>query len=251
MSLEKAINKTISYAHNFGSQINEKEILERLISNKIYPETEITKLLKKTKLTNKINPWRKDKLDKAIKLGIFLKKYFKDILFLGVSGSVASGHPKKDDDIDIVIITKNNKLWLTRFKLRIIVFLKKIPHRRYGQIERKNDFCFNLWLDEKGLSLPIKKQTLQSATDLIMLIPIFNKNKVYEMLVLDNDWVKKYLATGYTRLSVGQSVRLSEKEDNNFLDILINKLFFWPQYWYMKKKITSEEISYHQAFFYK
>jgi len=251
MSLDKAIKKTINYAQKFGSNITEREIVERLISNQIYSENEILKSLKEMNLTDKINPWKKDKLNKTMNLGKILNKYFDDILFLGISGSVSTGHPKKNDDIDLVIITKKNKLWITRFWLRIMVFLKKIPHRKYGQLENKDEFCFNFWLDEENLLLPKKRQTLQSATDLIMMIPIFNKNKVYEKLILKNDWVKKYLATGYSQKVSSIKYLVSSIKTTNILNQLINPLFFWPQYWYMKKKITSEEISYHQAFFYK
>lgn len=252
MSLEIAIKKTINYADKFGSKITEKEITERLISNKIYPDKEINNLSKKEKLGNIINPWKLDKLLKAKDLGKLLKNNFNNILFLGVSGSVASGHPKENDDIDLVLITKRNKLWLTRFWLRISIFLNKIPHRKYGQKEMKDDFCFNLWLDEDGLKLPINKQTLQSANDLIMMIPIFNKQGIYEKLLLENDWVKKYLATGFYRKT--KDIRIKKKDlriRQNIIKEIINKLFFWPQYWYMKKRMTSEKINYHQAFFYK
>jgi len=252
MTLKKAIQQTVDYAKSFNSEISQQEIIERLISDKIYSEAEIKKNIEKDLLTTKINPWKKNKILKAKKLTMFLKKSFSNILFLGISGSVASGHPKKDDDIDLIIVTKKDKLWLTRFKLRMIIFLKRIPHRKYGQKEIKDEFCFNLWLDEDALKLPKERQTLQSATDLIMIIPIFNKNNTYQKLVLQNDWVKKYLATGYSRLVNKSSiVDRRKKEKNGCLSNIINKLFFWPQYWYMREKITVEMVNLHQAFFYK
>lgn len=252
MSLKEAIKKTIDYAKNFNSEISQQEIIERLISNKVYPEVKIKKNIKKSLLVTKINPWKKDKILKTKKLELILKKRFKDILFLGISGSVASGHPKENDDIDLVIITKKNKLWSTRFWLRIFIFLNKIPHRKYGQKEMKDDFCFNFWLDEDNLVLPKERQTLQSATDLIMVIPILNKRKIYEEFLSKNNWVKKYLATGFYKKT--KDIRFRKKDfkiKQNKTDEMINKFFFWPQYWYMRKKITVEMINLHQAFFYK
>ncbi len=252
MTLKKAIQQTIDYAKSFDSEISQQEIVERLISDKIYSEIEIRKNIKKDLLTTKTNVWKEKKVLKAKKIGLFLKKQFKNILFLGISGSVASGHPKKNDDIDLILITKKNRLWITRFFLRINIFLNKIPHRKYGQKETKDDFCFNLWLDEKALKLPKERQTLQSATDLIMIIPIINKQNTYEKFILQNDWVKKYLATGYSRLVNRSSIiDCRKKEKNNYFNEMINKLFFWPQYWYMRKKITVEMVNLHQAFFYK
>lgn len=252
MSLKKAIQKTIDYAKNFSSGINQQEIIERLISNKIYSREEIKKNINVNSLIKVSNQWKKNKILKAKSLADYLRKHFREIFFLGISGSVASGHPKKNDDIDLIIITKQNKLWLTRFKLRIFIFLNKIPHRRYGQKEIKDEFCFNLWLDEKALKLPRKKQTLQSATDLIMLIPLINKHHIYEQFLLENDWSKKYLATGYYQKT--KNITLKKKElkiKQNYSDELLNKIFFWPQYWYMRKKITLEVINLHQAFFHK
>lgn len=252
MSLKKAIKKTIDYANKFGSEINSKEIIDRLISKNIYSEKEIKKYIPKEFSKNRINLWKRNKLLKAKELSIFLKKSFPNILFLGISGSVASGHPKENDDIDLIIITKKNKLWLTRFKLRIIIFLKRIPHRKYKQKEIKDEFCFNLWLGEDGLKLPKEKQTLQSATDLLMTIPLFDRQNIYQKLLLKNDWAKKYLATGFYRKT--KDIRFRKKDlriRQNKMDEMINKLFFWPQYWYMRKKITEEIVNFHQAFFHK
>lgn len=250
MSLKGAIKKTIDYANKFGSEITSKEIIDRLISKNIYSEKEINKYIPKEFFKNKTNLWKINKLLKAKKLAIFLKKRFSNILFLGISGSVASGHPKENDDIDLVVIAKKNKMWLTRFKLRTTIFLRKIPHRKYGEKEIKDEFCFNLWLDEGGLKLPKEKQTLQSATDLLMIIPLFDRQNIYQKLLLKNDWVKKYLATGYSK-KVDRSLMIDDRNKNKFLDEIINKLFFWPQYWYMRKKITQEIVNFNQAFFHK
>lgn len=254
MSLEKAIKETIDYAAKFKSQINEEEIYQRLISDKIYSKKEFKNALKKfeVKSLNK-NKWKFEKEKKAKFFGKLVEKNFKDILLIGISGSVASGHPKKNDDIDLIIITKANKLWITRLKLRWKIFCKKIPHRKYNQKEKQNEFCFNLWLDDLNLKLPKERQNLQSAMDLIMMTPIFYKKMIYQKFILDNKWAAKYVATGYNQKISNFQHLIFKKKNNrtNKLDEIINKLFFWPQYWYMKKKMTNEKINYHQAFFYK
>ena len=251
MELLKAIKKTIGYAKNFDCSINREQICQRLISKKVYKLEEIRKELKNFKKNNNKNKWLTIKEKKAKDLSKLIKNKFKDILFLGVSGSVAAEYPKEDDDIDMMLITRKNKLWLTRFKLRWFIFINKIPHRKYNQKENKDEFCFNLWLDEANLKLPQNRQNLRSAVDLILLKPLINKQKTYEKFILANDWAKKYVATGYSRKISNFQFLISNKNKSNYLDQLINKLFFWPQYWYMKKKITNEKINYYQAFFHK
>ena len=251
MGLKEDIQRTIGYAKKFGCPINEKEICERLISKKIYDLKEIKKELKNFKIDNNKNKWVKIKIKKAQDLAKLLGESFKNIKMIGITGSVAAGYPKKNDDIDLMIITKKNKLWITRFKLRWFIFMNKIPHRKYDQKENKDEFCFNFWLDNNNLLLPKKRQNLRSAMDLILMKPILNQENTYERFILKNKWAEKYLATGYDRKISNFQFLISNENKDNYLDEIINKLFFWPQYWYMKRKITNEKIDYHQAFFYK
>lgn len=254
MKLESAVKKTINYATSFGSYINKKEIGQRLISKKNFSEKEILDLVKKNGWKDKKNKWYRTKMEKAIKLAEEIRKSFKDILFLGVSGSVASQHPKENDDIDIFIITKANKLWKNRLTLRWWIFKNRIPHRKWAKEEENNQFCFNLWLDELGLQIEDKKQTLKNGIDLILLKPIINKNQIYERFLVKNNWAKKWVATGYARLVDRSSIvdrRYKKNKKSNFLDKITNYLYFWPQYWYMKRKIREEEVGLHQAFFHR
>jgi len=250
MSLELAVKRTIGYAKNFKSHINNVEIQKRLISKKIYPENLIKKEVLKLDWNNKKNKWKKSKITKAKELASLIENKFKDIIFLGISGSVAAGHPKQNDDIDLLIITRSNTLWKNRFFLRWWIYKNKIPHRKFGQKEIKDQFCFNLWLDEGYLKIPKNRQNLKNAIDLILLKPLINKNNSYEKLLLKNNWAKKYVATPYVRLSDGRLVSLSDKiEESNFLKKINNMMYFWPQYWYMRKKFSGEKVSLYQAFF--
>jgi hypothetical protein len=249
MKVDLAIKRTIEYAWGFDSYLNREEINQRLLSKKVFSNKVINKLTINVK--NKSDKNYTEKFEKAKKIAKRIEKKFKNVLFLGVSGSVASGHPKKNSDIDFLVITKNNKLWGTRLFLRWWIFKNKIPHRKYEEEEKENQFCFNLWLDETSLLLPNDKHNLRNAVDLVLLKPLINKNKTYEKFILVNNWAKKWVATPYTRLSVNQPVSFSDKTKNKFWDKFMNKMYFWPQYWYMKRKIKNEKIDFHEAFFHE
>ncbi len=174
-------------------------------------------------------------------------------MFLGVSGSVAAGHPKKEDDIDMLIITKADTLWQNRFFLRWWIYKNKIPHRKYNKGELGNQFCFNLWLDENNLQIPRNRQNLKNAIDLLLLKPLINKKNTYEKFIINNDWARKFVATGY-ELKIKKCLISNVKKNkvnNNLLQKIINWLYFWPQYWYMKPKIYNEKIGLNQAFFHR
>ncbi len=252
MGLKLAIKKTIKYANSFGSHINVSEIRKRLISKNVYPKKLIDKEISKLNWNNKFNKWEKIKIVKAKKLATLINKKFNDILFLGVSGSVATGHPKKNDDIDLLVITKSDSLWKNRFFLRWWIYKNNIPHRKFGQTESRDQFCFNLWLDENYLEIPKGRQNLNSATDLILLKPLINRNNTYEKLLLANGWAAKFVATPYVSKTNDLRFKIQDSRirQNNF-DKVINYLYFWPQYWYMKPKILKEKIGLHQAFFHR
>ena len=252
MSLKKAIKKTVDYAAGFKSYINKEEIYQRLISKKYFSKKEVVEAIEILGLKKKKNKNFSNKMAIAMNIAEKIKKEFKDILFIGVSGSVASGHPKKNDDIDILVITKINKLWRTRLFLRLWVWKNKIPHRKYGEIQENNQFCFNLWLDESVLEIQRDKQNLRNAVDLILLKPLVNKNMIYEKFVVANSWAKKWVATPYENKISNFQFPISKKNiKNNKLEKISNYLYFWPQYGYMKRKIRGEKIGLHRAFFHR
>lgn len=251
MSIKKDIEKTIVYAEKFNCPISKEEIKLRIISNKIYSDADIDNYLKKYNLHKNTNFYRKIKIAKAKKLANYLRDKFKNILFIGITGSVAAGYPKKNDDIDIMVITKKDCLWLTRVVLRWWIWKKRIPHRRWQQKEERDQFCFNLWLDESSLKLDKDKHNLKNAMDMMMMIPLINKKMTYEKFLLVNDWVKDYQATNYFK----KMERIRGKTDlvigleKNIFDKLTNLMVFWPQYWHMKDRIRDEKIGLNVAFF--
>jgi len=248
MDVFESIERTIKYSRKYGGQLTGKQLFERLIGNKVYLRGEMPNV--KFPISNKKNIYLEEKIEKVMELTKLIEKKFKDILFLGITGSVAAEYPKKNDDIDLIIITKADRLWLTRLKLRFFITTNKIPHRRFGKKEKKDDFCFNLWLDEKSLRLKKEKQKLKNAVDLILVKPLINRNKTYEKFILANSWAKKYVATGYYNLVDRSSiVDRRKKIKENLIDKMINWVVFWPQFWYMKGRIKKEKVGLHEAFF--
>lgn len=250
--LDKEIQKTIEYGRQFGVIYDAKEIGRRLISNQTRSVDQVEKHIQRQgllKVTTKLSPYFARKLEIATSFAKNIEKYFPDILMVAVTGSVAAGYCKKTDDIDLMIITKSNRLWLNRLLLRVFVLLNKIPHRKFGQKEMENDLCFNLWMEEDEMTLPTGKRCLRNAMDTILMIPTMDKGNTYEKFLLENAWVKKYVASGYSR-QLGDT-NLSRVKLARRLDImsLINWLVFWPQWWYMKGRISTEVVSLKRAFF--
>lgn len=240
MSLESAVSKTLSYAKNYGCSLTRQECEDRLIGNMIY-DLRFTNGTFKEENDNK---YFKKKLELAEDLAKNHLSKFEDILMVGVTGSVASKYPRKNDDIDLMIVTKSNKLWLTRFKLKIYLLANKINHRKLKEKHEKNKYCFNLWMDQAGLEIPQSKRNLKNAIDAILMIPLVNKNSIYGEFLIKNRWIMRYVATGYSKKAIKDKV-IKQKDAFS----LVNWGLYWGQYLYMRNKVKREIINYHQAFF--
>ncbi|MBU3935120.1 hypothetical protein KJ909_00415 [Patescibacteria group bacterium] len=250
MKIEAAIEKTLTYANKFGMELNEEQIEERLLGEKIFKKKEIGEALRKMglSLTKKKNLVTRKKMKLAQKMARMVAENDSDILFLGVSGSVAAENAKKKDDIDILVICRKNRLWWSRLKLKLFLKKNKIKHRSYGKKERSNDFCFNLWLEEDSLEIPKNKK---NAIDLILLKILINKEKIYEKFLKKNSWAKKWVASGYEKKLNKKEKKNKNEEKENLKKDCLNILAFGLQYIYMAKRIREEKVGLKKAFFHK
>jgi hypothetical protein len=250
--LIQAIEKTIDYGRKFKTEYGFKEIETRLISENVYTDGEIrTTLIKMGRgdFKNK-NRFIKKKMEKTESLVKRLAKVFSDILLVGITGSVAAEYPKENEDIDLMIITKKESLWITRFLLKMWMEINLVPQRKRGKKQDKDEFCINLWLEEGSLELPAERHNLNNAMDLILMKPVINKNNIYEKFIRENDWAEKYVATGYNKIISNFKFSISnKKEKTNIFKKAVNGVAFGLQYFYMRKKIKNETVDLKRAFF--
>lgn len=259
MEIDESIKKTIRYSQKYQGKLTLKQLHNRLIGKTIYPLKKIEERLRiilppqeEILLKKENNKYCFDKRKKAKYFADKFLKNDKNILFVGITGSVAAGYPKKNDDIDLMVITKMNKLWVSRLKIRILMLINNIPYRKFGAKERKDDFCFNLWLDEKSIKLDKSKESQKNAIDLIMLVPLINKNYIYEKFLVENSWVNKWVATGYDNKIKKINVKINTNKTTGIeISSFLNYFFYITQYFYMKKKIKNEKITLHEAFFHR
>lgn len=129
------------------------------------------------------------KLTKLKKL-VFIFKFLPFIKLVCVTGALAMKNCDADDDIDLMIVTAKNRLWLTR----LVVSLLLLPHLRGGRMDSSkvaDRICINLWLDETALA--IKQQNLYIAHEICQTQPIFERDDFYNKFINANLWYKNYL----------------------------------------------------------
>jgi len=268
----QSVINTLTYAGFYNSSLTSKEIYLRLISSKPISLSQVERSIGELKqrgklktkngrysvaqISDRTNSDFKQKLNKAKKDLRVLKK-IPWLKFIGISGSVASHSSKKDDDIDVVLITSHHRLWLTRLLVMVLMRISGKKIRRYGSSFYKDYYCFNLLLSEPDLKLPPKKRNLFNAYQLYFIESILDNNNLKEKLYLQNKfWVKKYLANFANTISKDDNSTAGKSFDANILGINFGKILSWiddlaykAQRAYMSKKLKKEIISRNYAFF--
>jgi len=186
----------------------------------------------------------------ARQVGESLKR-FPSIAAVYITGALAMNNCPADDDIDIMIITSPNALWVTRFF--VVLYLKLLGIRRhpvsaFRQPITENRTCDNLWLDTSHLTIqPSSHNALYLAHEILQAKVLWDRASIHQQFLHSNSWVKNFLPVAYSQ-SLGQLEIRSIRSINPIFYVL-NIIFFIPQYLYMLPKMSSEKVGLGFAFF--
>ncbi len=210
------------------------------------------KIVEKDKETYKIqdsetSDWG-EKMEKSKEIrDIYAKKLLRLkkipwIRFLGFTGSLAASNYKDEDDIDILIITDKNRVWLTRM---LVVLYLKAWGIYFSEKDQAGKVCPNLYLEINALSQSDDKRNVYVSAEITRIHPVINRNSSYELFLSVNSWVAKF-APNFSIYKF-DPVNKSKK---NLLDVF-NKCAFFTQKMYMKSPSENEIISYNKIHFNK
>ncbi len=262
--LKSAIQSSLKYAKFFDYDLTPTELHLWLCSSKQHSSAALKKCLSTNSfLKAKVHPTMTQRRLRSLSLTQKKLTHLHSVLpylsllptikFIALTGSLAMDNAKPNDDIDIMIVTSTNTLWLTRplvfLLLKALRLRRPITATQTHQVNNK--ICDNLWLDQSALKVPIVKRSLYTAHEVLQVKPILNRGATYQSFITQNSWVKKYLANAYkgitTSFSSSQKSNISKQGRGSIP--LLNRLAFHLQYLYMKRKLTSEYVTPHSAYF--
>lgn len=143
-------------------------------------------------LRKKRGQWSQKKLTIASRVARWLK-LIPWIKMVAVTGNLAMENSEKDDDIDLLVVTAENRLWLTR--LLTVLLVELVSHRRRpADKEAKDKICLNMFLDETHLAVPQKERDLFAAHEVCQLKVLWQKDNLYQDFLKRNQWTKDFLA---------------------------------------------------------
>lgn len=263
--LAKAIGQTLSYFDRYEYPLTAEEIHHWLAtrSSLLGVKRKLSFLVKtgqvQTKdgyfflsgrqkllsLRQKREAWSTEK-QPIVKKTVQRLRFLPGIKLVGLTGALAMNNAKEDDDIDLLIITAKDTLWIVRLLIILLSPFLGIKRRKYAEREVKNKICFNLFLDESALE--VEPKNLYIAHEICQLKPLYNQNQTYEKFLAANAWVKNYLPQAIGNFQFF-TLNFQSKSNFQFLISKLNRLAFKIQYFYMKSKMTNERVSLCQAFF--
>lgn len=181
------------YAIRHGKSVSEEEIKKLVVCSRGYYCLKSREACIKDRIKNLSHVHEKMKLARTAARTF---SFMPTVLGVFVTGGLAVGNVKQDDDIDFMIVTKQNWLWTTRFVLVVMSkMLGKYTHKRMRREDATaadaNTWCLNMWLDETALVIPPKQRNLYTAHEVIQAFPLVNKERIAERFLWANKWVEK------------------------------------------------------------
>ena len=215
-SLKKLLELSLIETDGKYFYLHKKDLINRLRRIKFYD-------FKKSEALEFINLAKKIPFVKAVAL----------------TGSAAVGNAMENDDLDFMVICKENTLWLTRF---VLIILIKFKNKR-PSLNKPSSWCINLFLDESDLALDQNRRSLYEAYETLQMNFLFDHGGYEKLFLNANNWLEKYLVY-YINYKFGKY-----KQKKSFS--LINQLFFFIQKKYRLAIFGKENfsLSLTQAFF--
>jgi hypothetical protein len=158
---------------------------------------------------------------------------------IAVGNNIGANNSRKESDIDILIITEKNRLWISRFFCVLIVaILRQRPSKKIV----KDKICLSFLISESRMDLsPLllgsmdnnekKFNKLSEFPDpyflywLACLMPIYDPEEMYNKLINSNSWLSEHLPNLETITPIFVNIR---KERNiiyrDIIDLFIGGL---------------------------
>lgn len=262
-SSNKSILKTLLYSDIFDYPLSKEEIWKYLISKKKENYHDFINHLsnKETSFGNKNNYFflngrdglviiRTKKEKESLKKIKFAQKIISSLTiiptvrFIGISGALAMKNSDEGDDIDLFIISSKNSVWITRLLMVLVLKILGVYRERNGK-NISNKICLNMLIDEASLLFPKKRRDLYTAHEIAQIMPMFQKDNIYEKFIYSNNWISKFLPNAFDKKEkfLSANLNITDKIFNWIFEIFpIEVLLKNIQIRYMKNHLTKETI---------
>lgn len=171
---------------------------------------------------------------------------------LAITGSAALKNTTLQDDVDLMIVAENNRLWLVRPLMIALSFF--YGRRRSWNKEEPNSWCFNLWLERRSMQMPYERRSVYTAYEACQTKWLVSKGKAKQEFFWQNVWIEVLLPSYFSH-SKDTPALYGYKHDTSKFPVIeklfdfLNKIAYNLQLKYMHRHITTERVGQSYAFF--
>jgi len=136
---------------------------------------------------------------------------------IGITGNLAVESPNGvNDDIDLLVVTKANALWICRF---FVLIYSLIFNRQYFGLKKKNYnvLCLNMWLDENSLTIAKGQRNVYRAYELCQARWVYDTSNIRMKIIKCNSWMSNILPHYYNHL-MRETVGLKKENRKYYLN---------------------------------
>lgn len=201
-ALDRAILETILYSDLFDYALTPEEAARYLIGLPATADDVRAQLARSSWLRDRVGvvdghvvargrealvQRRRDRRSSSDRLWVRARRFVRVlrvlpfVRFVGVTGALAMDNCAPGDDIDVMIVTAPDRVWLTRALAIGLVRLGKL----FG-----DTLCPNYLISERALTL--EQRSLFVAHEFAQMVPVYG-DEVYRRLVGANAWIATWL----------------------------------------------------------
>ncbi len=121
-----------------------------------------------------------------------LLRFFPWVRAVFLTGAVAAGNAEEKSDLDFLVVTRKNRVWLTRLFSYLLFTLLGVRRRREQKVA-PDRVCLNMFLAETALVVPEEERNLFTAHEVALARPLWAKDYLHLRFLGENTWVRDFL----------------------------------------------------------
>lgn len=130
------------------------------------------------------------KWHKALK-AVWWLQFIPYVKAIFASGSLALSNCDELSDLDVLVITKHGRIWLTRFLVTVCLSWLGV-RRKPEQKIAPDKICLNHYITDESLRIPF--ESIYNAQNYINLKPVLVRDwKIIEKFKEENNWIGKFV----------------------------------------------------------
>lgn len=165
-----------------------------------------------------------------------------------LTGSCALDNASDTDDIDLMVVTAPNTMFLCRLFAHVLALFHGLRRRPLVTMH-PDSVCINIWLDGFDIRAPHVKQNLYGAREIYNARILYDADNWYTQFLKENQWISTFLPNWDTTHLNQTATSGSAQRRVPAVVSMLNSICGALQLAYMKGRVTHEIVGKYQLWF--